>query len=118
MTESEREIASDTLHLLRPWIESLEARMSESEIKAHRKAFQGFMDWCAFYQVPTPCSGIVAARYLLDLLAYGRQLDELKAAAAAIKYFYRQRRAYLDEEPIAAAIELAEAQLNPGRILN
>jgi hypothetical protein len=118
MSENEREIASDTLHLLRPWIESLQAKMSESETRAHRKAFQGFMDWCAFYQVPTPCSGIVAARYLLDLLSYGRPLEELKAAAASIKYFYRQRRAYLDEEPIAAAIELAEAQLSTERILN
>ena len=117
MTDVEREIAEATRHVLQPWIDSVQARMTDGKVRAHRQAFRKFADWCLFYQVPTPCNAIVCARFLLELIEEDRPLDEVKAVAAAIKYFYSQRRIYLDHDPLDAAIEVAEAQLSPGRVL-
>jgi hypothetical protein len=46
-----------------------------------------------------------------------RPLDEIKAAADAIKYFYSKRGAPLDHKPIDAVIAMTEAQLTSGRVL-
>jgi hypothetical protein len=62
--------------------------------------------------------GHIAAAYLLELNADGASFPELMQAAAAIDYYYRRARTYLDPLPIDAALALVRAQTAPDRILN
>lgn len=65
-----------------------------------------------------PVSGEQVAIYLLEMMADGASLADIKRAANAIAACYAQRRTFLDLVPIRAALKIAEAQLSPGRILN
>jgi hypothetical protein len=84
-----------------------------------RDAFMRFVDWTLFYGLAPPVNGTVVAGYLLEMISCSdAPIEEVRLAAAVIKRYYREHRVYLDEQPIAAALELAEAQLSPGRTLN
>jgi hypothetical protein len=72
-----------------------------------------FTDWCNFYGVRPPASALAVAGFLLEMVADGASLEDVKAAAAAIQYMYRSQRTYLDPGTIDAALALAQAQLGP-----
>jgi hypothetical protein len=76
------------------------------------------MDWAAFYGLRMPVSGEQVATYLLEMLADGASLADVRRAANAIAACYVERRRFLDLVPIKAALQIAEAQLSPDRILN
>jgi hypothetical protein len=76
-----------------------------------------FADWVIFNGMVMPVSGMVAAAYLLELAADNAPLEAVRLAADAIRQYYAQHHAYIDDEAIRAAIALAEAQLAPGRLL-
>ena len=83
-----------------------------------RDEFDHLVDWARFYGLRMPVSGEQVATYLLEMMADGASLAEIKRAANAIAACYAQRRRFLDLVPIRAALKIAAAQLSPGRILN
>ena len=92
--------------------------MSDEEADRRRRAFRAFADWCTRYEVSTPCGSYVVCRYLVEMINDCRPLDEIAAAADAIKAVYAKRGAPLDHRPIDAVLAMAEAQLAPGRSIN
>ena len=80
--------------------------------------FRAFTDWCAFYGLSMPVSADEVAAYLLELAVDGASLATIRRSAASIGAHYRQRRHFLDDAPIKAALAIAEAQLAPNRVLN
>jgi hypothetical protein len=80
--------------------------------------FDQFLDWVRFYELRMPVSGKEVATYLLEIMADGASLADIKRAASAIAACYVQRRCFLDLVPIRAALKIAAAQLSPDRILN
>ena len=80
--------------------------------------FAQLVDWARFYGLRMPVNGEEVATYLLEMMADGASLAEIKRAANAIAACYAQRRRFLDLVPINAALQIAAAQLSPDRILN
>ena len=97
---------------------SLEGGSSAMPSERQRDEFRDFMDWAAFYGLRMPVSGEQVATYLLEMMADGASLADVKRAANAIAACYAQRRRFLDLVPIKAALKIAAAQLSPDRILN
>jgi hypothetical protein len=83
-----------------------------------RDEFDQLVDWARFYGLRMPVSGEEVATYLLEMMADGASLDDVRRAANAIAACYAQRRRFLDLVPIKAALKIAAAQLSPGRVLN
>ena len=84
-----------------------------------RDEFRVFLDWAAFYGLHMPdVGGDQVAVYLLEMLADGASLSDVKRAANAIAACYDQSRCFLDLVPVRAALKIAAAQLAPGRTLN
>ncbi len=65
-----------------------------------------------------PVNAEEVAAYLLEMAVDGVPLATIKRSGASIAAHYRQRRHFLDEAPIKAALKIAAAQLSPGRVLN
>ena len=86
--------------------------------RRQRDEFDHFVDWCRFYELKMPVDGEQVAEYLLEMLADGATLADVKRAANAIAACYAQRRRFLDLVPIRAALKIVAAQLSPDRILN
>ena len=93
-------------------------RRNPKQRASGNEAVRHFMDWCAFEAVPMPATGEDVAAYLLDMMADGVPLAMLERAAAAIAEAYQERQTFLDLRPIQAALEIAEAQLDEGRVIN
>jgi hypothetical protein len=87
-------------------------------LERQAKVFGAFVAWAKFYSLRMPCSGEEVATYLLELLADGAPEAVLKESAAAIQQVYVVRKTYLDPRPIGAALAIAEAQLDPSRVLH
>ena len=83
-----------------------------------RDEFAQLVDWARFYGLHMPVNGEEVATYLLEMLADGATLADVKRAANAIAACYAERRRFLDLVPIKAALQIAAAQLSPDRILN
>jgi hypothetical protein len=83
-----------------------------------RDEFDQLVDWAKFYGLRMPVDGEQVATYLLEMMADGASLADVKRAANAIAACYAQRRRFLDLVPIKAALMIAAAQLSPDRILN
>jgi hypothetical protein len=83
-----------------------------------RDDFDQLVDWARFYGLRMPVSGEEVATYLLEMMADGASLADVRRAANAIAACYAQRRRFLDLVPIKAALKIAAAQLSPGRVLN
>ena len=83
-----------------------------------RDEFAQLVDWARFYGLRMPVDGEAVGTFLLEMLADGATLAEIKRAANAISAVYEERRRFLDRVPIRAALKIAAAQLSPGRILN
>jgi hypothetical protein len=83
-----------------------------------RDSFRQFLDWCSFHGVPMPAEGEEAGHFLLDLLMSGATLESLQQTAEAIVLCYELHHWPLYQVPIRAALEMAAAQLAPGRVLN
>jgi hypothetical protein len=83
-----------------------------------RDEFDQLVDWARFYGLRMPVSGEEVATYLLEMMADGASLADIKQAANAIAACYAQRRRFLDLVPIKAALKIAAAQLSPGRVSN
>ena len=100
--------------------EILAAWKAEVQMPSQRQRdeFRDFMDWATFYALRMPVSGDQVATYLLEMLADGASLADVKRAANAIAACYIERRRFLDLVPIKAALQMAAAQLSPDRILN
>ena len=103
----------NTKEILAAW--KAEVRMPSQR---QRDEFRDFMDWAAFYGLRMPVSGEQVATYLLEMIADGASLADIKRAANAIAACYAERRRFLDLVPIKAALQIAAAQLSPDRILN
>jgi hypothetical protein len=80
--------------------------------------FREFLDWVRFYGFAMPVPAEAVGDYLLELLADGATLPQIKRSADSIAACYVQRRHFLDPVPIRAALKLAAAQLSPGRTIN
>ena len=80
--------------------------------------FSNFVDWCAFQNIGMPVEAEVVAEYLVALLEDGNRLEDIRRVAASIVNSYKRRRCFVDLLLIEAALELCEAQLSPGRVLN
>ena len=104
----------NTRDILAAWTAEVQRMPSERQ----RDEFRDFMDWAAFYGLRMPVSGEQVATYLLEMLADGASLADVKRAANAIAACYAERRRFLDLVPIKAALKIAAAQLSPDRILN
>jgi hypothetical protein len=100
--------------ILAGWIE---AERTMPSARQHDD-FRAFTSWCDFYDLPMPASGEQVATYLLELLADGALLPDIKRTAKSITACYAQRRCFLDSIPIKAALALAAAQLSPNRTIN
>jgi hypothetical protein len=77
-----------------------------------------FLDWCRFYSITMPADAEDVGAYLLELLSYGKSLRAITRAANSILAFYERRRYFIDRILIRKALALAEAQLDPKRVLN
>jgi hypothetical protein len=77
-----------------------------------------FVDWCLFYQLAPPVTGTAVAGFLLEMVAQGEPIDDIRLTARVIKRYYRDHRVFLDELPIDRALEVASAQFDPTRVLN
>src|SRR5215475_12289751 len=99
--------------VLRPWVKATSMPSASAT-----KQFSKFVDWLAFYGLRMPAEGDVVADYLLDMMASGAALSEVRGAAEAITDAYARRRCFLDVLPVRAALAMCEAQLSPNRILN
>jgi hypothetical protein len=80
--------------------------------------FSRFVDWARFYDIPMPAEGEAVAQYLLELMADGAALSEIRRVAVSISTSYKRRRCFLDALPVEAALAMCEAQLSPDRVLN
>jgi hypothetical protein len=65
-----------------------------------------------------PAEGEAVAQYLLELMADGAALSEIRRVAVSISTSYKRRRCFLDALPVEAALAMCEAQLSPDRVLN
>ena len=83
-----------------------------------RDEFRDFADLAAFYGLRMPVNGDQVATYLLEMLAEGASLADVRRAANAIAACYAERKRFLDLAPIQAALNIAAAQLSPDRTLN
>ena len=81
---------------------------SEAECELFEEEFGRFCSFANDLGVGAlPATGHTVAFYLLDLLLNGVSMDEIAAAAAAIKHAHEMARRYLDLAPIQAALEFA-----------
>jgi hypothetical protein len=80
--------------------------------------FRQLLDWARWYDIAMPLSGEEVATYLLELMADGAALPDIKRAAKSIEACYAQRRCFLDIAPIKAALAIVAAQTSPDRTLN
>lgn len=80
--------------------------------------FSQFLEWAHFYDLHMPVEGEAVAAYLITLMHDGNKLEDIKRVAESIASSYKRRRCFLDLLPVEAALEMCEAQLSPGRVLN
>ena len=103
-----------TREILAAWT----AKVHHMPSQRQRDEFRDFMDWAAFYGLRMPVSGKQVGEYLLEMLADGASLADVRRAANAIAACYAERKRFLDLTPIQAALNIAAAQLSPDRTLN
>src|SRR5262245_20869625 len=106
------------LDLLEAAMSAINTPPTRAQQRARHQTFRKFMDWCQFYSVTMPPTGRDVGSYLLEMLADGATLPEIKGAANAIHAGYTDHRQFLDLVPINAALTLAAAQLAPNRTIN
>ena len=114
---TKQELSHNVDAILREWLEAERAQV-RNQAAAHRETFARFCDWMKFYGMRWPVSGHIVAGYLLEIMADGAPLDEIKRAATAVAFHCAHQREYLDLVPVKAALALAAAQLDPNRVLN
>lgn len=117
---SEQEITATVNRILADWIEveHRKAWPEPAELEFYREAYRHFAEWAESYGLRLPATGHAVAAYLLELAADGVPVTDLARLADAIAFHYSLDRAYLDPEPINAAIALLAAQTSPSRTLN
>ena len=76
----------DVTSILRAWAEATVPSQRE------RDEFAQLVDWARFYGLRMPVSGEEVATYLLEMMADGASLADIKRAANAIAACYAQRR--------------------------
>src|SRR5262245_56228923 len=104
MSTTHRQINERPRPVLEAWIEAMERNVPT---ETQRRDFSRFLDWCRFYDLPTPANGDDVAAYLMEMLADGATLAALKRAAESIGVYYKHRRYFLDWIPVEAALALA-----------
>jgi hypothetical protein len=113
----EQQIASSVNAVLAPFL-AIERERSRRQHSLHGARFSEFAGWCKLYGVDPLAGADILAGFLLEAAANGAPVPELTEWATAVDWFYRLRGAYLDPEPINAALALVAEQMSPHRTLN
>ena len=77
---------ADVTSILKSWVEATTVPSQKQ-----RDEFAMLVDWARFYGLKMPVSGEQVAMYLLEMLADGAPLAELKRARNAISACYADR---------------------------
>jgi hypothetical protein len=115
---AEEEIEQTVDRVLGDWIAAEQTRTRAQIRPSYSEEWEIFAAWARHYDVSMFAGGRIVAAFLLERAAGGAQLDDLADAATAVDFYYNWHRAYLDPEPIGAALALIAAQTSPDRTLN
>src|SRR5262245_9912436 len=86
-------------------------------LSRYRQECARFTDWMDEFGVSS-VTGHIVAGYVLERASDGAPLSDLALTADAIAFWCGLNRAYLDPQPIKAALALVAAQIGPHRVLN
>jgi hypothetical protein len=104
--------------LLAEWTQA-RSQMRNPRLAEHdQAAWRAYLDWANFCGLEMPAPAEAVASYLFELMSDGVRLSIIRRTARAIQAGYVERQCYLDPRVVEAALDIVEAQLKPGRILN